>query len=551
MVLTLFAILVAALVVLALVAGLMPRIATTVGAAGICALVVVLAVAVLASGAGAATLTVPIGPAGARMHLALDPLAASFLLLLFLVMPCAETSPLALAATAVTVLAGDGFTLAVGLLLLGGVGALRSTAVAAVSLTVAFALAGPGEFAALRDMPPQGWNAAAVLLLVLVGAGAMSRVSPPIAAYLVLRVLFDLCGAGQPMWWGVPLLLAGAAIATIGSLRAALADTLHAVLSFGSLHLFGMAVIALGVALLARPADLPSVASQALDAAWLALVGHVLCRTLLLRCAAAADTGAGTRRLDCLGGLIHRMPVTAGSCLAGLFAVAVLPPGLGFAAFWLLFQALLAAARIGDLGQQVLIVGVAALAALSVGLAALAAVRLFGVVFLGVPRTPRAAVADDAPRAVRFVLGGLAATTALLGLLPGLALLPASGWTKATASMSLLVLRTGAETPGYSPIAAAALLAVAALVAMWASRRTGEHRRGSVWSGGFAAPPAWLPFGDPATQYGPASFTDALRHVLVLPPAIAAIRARLGRWRDAVLRAVAALVARQRNRVKD
>ena len=142
-------------------------------------------------------------------------------------MPCAETSPLALAATAVTVLAGDGFTLAVGMLLLGGVGSLRSTAVAAVCLTVAFALAGPGKFAALRDMPPQGWNAAAVLLLVLVGAGAISRVSPPIAAYLVLRVLFDLCGAGQPMWWGVPLLLAGATIATIGSLRAALDDTLH------------------------------------------------------------------------------------------------------------------------------------------------------------------------------------------------------------------------------------------------------------------------------------------------------------------------------------
>ena len=206
--------------------------------------------------------------------------------------------------------------------------------------------------------------------------------------------------------------------------------------------------MALGVALFARAVDLPSVTSQALDAAWLALVGHVLCRTLLLRCADATESGAGTRRLDRLGGLIHRMPVTAGSCLVGLFAVAVLPPGLGFAAFWLLFQSLLAAARIGELGLQVLIVGVAALAALSVGLAGLAAVRLFGVVFLGVPRTPRAAVADDAPRPVRIVLGGLAAATALLGVLPGLALLPAAGWTRATRSMSLLILRTGAETPG-------------------------------------------------------------------------------------------------------
>ena len=240
------------------------------------------------------------------MHVTLDPLATSFLLLLFLVMPCAEAAPLPLAATAVTVLAGDGFTLAVGLLLLGGVSSLRVTAAAAVCLTVAFTVAGPGDFAALRATPPEGWSAALMLLLVLAAAGAMSRVSPAIAGYLVLRVLFDLCGVGQPLWWGVPLLVAGAAIAAIGSLRAALADTLHTAVSAGSLHLFGMAAMALGVALFARAVDLPSVTSQSLDAAWLALVGNVLCRTLLLGCADATENGAGTRRLDRLGGLIHR-----------------------------------------------------------------------------------------------------------------------------------------------------------------------------------------------------------------------------------------------------
>jgi hypothetical protein len=45
---------------------------------------------------------------------------------------------------------------------------------------------------------------------------------------------------------------------------------------------------------------------------------------------------------------------------------------------------------------------------------------------------------------------------ALLGLLPSLALLPAAGWTRATAPW--LALRTGVETPGYSPVAVAGLL---------------------------------------------------------------------------------------------
>ncbi len=445
---------------------------------------------------------------------------------------------------ALTALAGDGFTLGVGLLVLGGVTLLRPAAIAVVCLTVALALAGsPADFATIRAAPPEGWHAAAVLLLVLVGAGMVSRLSATIAIYLVLRVLFDLCGVGQPLWWGVPLLLAGAGIAAIGSLRAALADTLHKVLSVGSLHQVGLAVVALGVALCARAVDLPSMASRALAAAWLALVCHLLCRTLLLMCADTVESGAGTRRLDLMGGLLHRMPVTSGCCLVGLFTVAVLPPGLGFAAFWLLFQSLIAAARIGDFGVQLLVLVVAALTALSVGLMALSTVRLFGIGFIGRPRTPRAAAAEEAPRPVRLVLIGVAALLGVFGLLPALVLLPTIGWTH-VASGQWLALSTGAEVPGYSPVAVAVLLALVAFAALHVLRRPGERRREPAWSGGFAAPPPWLPFGDPATQSGPASFVEPLRGVLARLPSTAARRNSLVRWRDTVVRVVTASVAR-------
>ena len=73
-------------------------------------------------------------------------------------------------------------------------------------------------------------------------------------------------------------------------------------------------------------------------------------------------------------------------CLVALFATAALPSGLGFAALWLLFQSLLAIARSGELGLQLLAACVTLVTGLSVGLAALAAVRLFGTVFLGRPR---------------------------------------------------------------------------------------------------------------------------------------------------------------------
>jgi len=377
---------------------------------------------------------------------------------------------------------------------------------------------------------------------VLTSAGMLARTAPAIAAYLVLRVLFDLCGTEQPLWWGVPLLLSGAAVAAAGSLRSAQADTLHEVVSASALLPLGMSMIAIGVALFARAVDLPSVASNALAAAWLALVAGVLGGSLLSAAADVVERSAGTRRLDRLGGVIHPMPATAACCLVGLSALAVLPPGLGFAAFWLLFQSLLATARILDPALRVLAVAVAAVAAASVGLALLSAVRLFGTAFLGRPRTPRAAVAEETRAPVRFVLAGLAALTGVLGLLPGLALLPAAGWTHAAAWPALLVLRTGAETPGYSPIGIAALLAAPALVIGFASRHRRQSRREPVWNGGFAAPPSWLPFGDPATQFGPASFSRPLQ-ALRCPALRIDAPDRLRRWRDAALHRVAAWMA--------
>jgi hydrogenase-4 component B len=245
--------------------------------------------------------------------------------------------------------------------------------------------------------------------------------------------------------------------------------------------------------------------------------------------------------------------VTAICTLAGLFGVAVLPPGLGFAGFWLLFQSLLAAARIGGFGLQLLIAVVAALIALSVGLAAFASVRLFGVVFLGRPRTPRTAVAEEVAFPARGVLIGLASLTGLLGLVPALALLPAARALAilanggSGASAFAMTLQAGAEAPGYAPVVIVALLLIAGCALLWLLHRgvALRQRQEAAWSGGFAPPPAWLPFGDPATQYGPVSFTDPLqraeRSLLARPEATArGFVAKLAGQRDRLLHALTA-----------
>jgi hypothetical protein len=179
----------------------------------------------------------------------------------------------------------------------------------------------------------------------------------------------------------------------------------------------------------------------------------------------------------------------------------------------------LAAFGIGGFGLQLLIAFAVLSAALSVGLAAVASVRMAGIVFLGRPRTPRTAVAEEIPRMLRRCLVGLTALTGLLAVFPGLALLPASPALARLANGSglgmVLMLKPGAAAPGYSPVAIAGLLALVCYAMLWLSHRRGPaHRREPVWSGGFAPPPPWLPFGDPTTQIGSASFAEPLRRIL-------------------------------------
>ncbi len=547
----------------------------------VCAAGALLAVAYLLAGAPAATLTLPIGMPGLPMTLALDGLSGFFLLLLMLVgaAACAAALgerqppatapclPVFLAAMGLCLLAGDGFTLVLGFELMSlasfvlvlshpGEAEVQRAALlylgmalfGAACLIPALALLGGwnAPFAVLRGHPPEGWRAMAVLALVLLGAGSKAGLAPlhvwlppahsnapgpasalmsgamtKVALYALIRLLFDLCGP-QPMWWAVPLLVAGAASAVLGALRANMENDIKAVLACSTIENIGLITIGLGLALAARAADMLPLAGLALGAALLHVMAHGLFKALLFLGAGATQHGAGTRHLDRLGGLIHRMPVTTAAMLAGAACLAALPPSSGFAGEWALFQAVIAGPRVGGLGMQVLICVVAAMMALAVALAAAAAVRLIGIGYLGRPRTPRCAAADEAGPPMRWALLGLVAASLLVGLFPGAVLglaRPALGLL-AGGMVPLrdagLVLAPGSGVPGYVPLAVAVLLALAGGLVWWLARRVSVqgHRSAPAWDCGFGEPPAWLPFGDPATQYSGAGFSQPLRRTL-------------------------------------
>lgn len=527
-------------------------------------------------------LSMPSGP----MLVALDGLSAWFLLLLGLagVPACLyalawegrapprllAAFPLFLAGMALTLVAADGLTLLLGFeaMSLASWALVASdhaqaenrraarlylvfAAFGAVCLIPALGLlampAGSLAFAAMRDTPPEGWRAALVLALVMAGAGSkaglvplhpwlplahpaapthvsalMSAVMVKVALYVVARLLLDLGGPAQPLWWGVPLVVLGAASAVLGALRANLEEEGKALLACSTIENVGLIALALGLAACFRAADLGALAALAAGAALLHALHHAVFKTLLFLGMGEVAHGAGSRHLDRLGGLIHLMPWTAAAVLVGVAAAASLPPLSGFASEWLLLQALLSAWRVGDLAFQLLVLTAAALAALAAALAAAAMVRLFGMVFLGRPRTPRALGAEDGGRLSKLALVIPAALTLLFGLIPGpmLALGQAAQAVLVGEAMEtragLLKVAVGDGAAGYWPLGLALLLAAAVTAAVFAVKRRGapDSARGPAWDCGFAAPPPHLPFGDPATQPSAAGLGQPLCRML-------------------------------------
>ena len=550
----------------------------------LCGLGSLLAAGQLISAADASSLSLGIGLPGLPLHLALDGLSAAFMLLLMLTGAAAATAelddhghydstapffPVFLGGMALTLLAADGFAVVLGFetmslasfalvltnhrdgevraaaLLYIGMAGLG--AVCLVPCMALLAVDGDFTFAAMRAHPPEGWRALAVLVLVLVGAGSKAGLAPlhvwlppahaaapghvsalmsgamtKIALYVLIRVLFDLCGPAQPMGWGAPLVLLGALGAVLGGLRANMEGDIKTVLASSTVEHIGLIAIGLGFALAARAADLPGLATLAFGGALLHALAHGLFKSLLFLAAGATQHAAGTRRLERLGGLIHGMPKVTALVLVGAAGLAALPPSGGFAGEWTLFQAVLAAPRLGGLGWQVLACIAAALMALAAALAASAAVRLIGVAFLGRPRTPRAAAASEPGRPMLAALAGLAGASVLVGLFPGAVLrllgpaVQQAVGAGVAGHVGWLTISPQADSAGYTAPAIAVLLSLAGGLVYLAVRRwtVAGERRGPAWDCGFGDPPNWLPFGDPVTQYGGASFAQPLRRAL-------------------------------------
>jgi len=414
-----------------------------------------------------------------------------------------------------------------------------------MALLLAFGLlagdAGSFTFAEIRAHHPAPVIAGAVLVLALLGAGSkaglvplhvwlplahpaapshvsalMSGVMTKVAIYAFMRIVFDL--AGPPAWWwSIPVLVAGGGTAVIGILHALMQTDFKRLLAYSTIENIGLVFAGLGLALAFEANGLPAAAALAVTAALFHVFNHALFKSLLFFGAGAVLTATGQRRLDGLGGLIHRMPVTSVLVLVACVAISALPPLNGFASEWLTFQAILLSPQVPEWGLKLLVPAVGALLALSAALAAACFVRAYGVVFLG---RPRSAAAEEAVEVDRWSLGAMA-TLALLcvlaGILPGVvidALAPAVHFAVGERMPVqsgvdwLTIIPVAASRSSYNGLLVFLFITFSASVSAYAIHRLASRavRRTPAWDCGFPDP-------SPVTQYSATSFAQPIRRV--------------------------------------
>jgi hydrogenase-4 component B len=374
---------------------------------------------------------------------------------------------------AVTHVGGVGTWIAV--LLLANAGAIGDpSAVGAGSgLQIAIALAalvGMGTKAGV--MPLHVWLPRAHPLAPAPVSALMSGAMIKVAIYGLVRVLVEWVGV-LPSWFGVLVLGVGALSAVGGVLYAIFQHELKRLLALHSIENIGIIVLGLGACLLLRNEGAEQWAAFALAAALLHTLNHAVFKGLLFLGAGAFERAVGTLELDQLGGLLRRMPWTAGAFLVGSLAIAGLPPLNGFASEWLTLQALLHVPAYGAAVDGT--AGALALAALAAtaALATFCFVKVIGLVLLGQPRRHAVAEAIEAPLSMRVAVTALAAGCVALGVAPGLlfaSLVGLAPW-PADASTQVALSLPGTGTLPTGGIALALAGSVAVLVLLRGRRR--------------------------------------------------------------------------------
>lgn len=378
---------------------------------------------------------------------------------------------------------------------------------------------------------------ASVLILALLGFGLLAGIVPlhgwvplahanasaPAAALFSAVVLkiglygimcFSLLSNVLPLWWGVLMVVVGMITAFIGGLYALMEHNINRLLAYHSLENIGIILLGLGCGLIGIALHEPVLMALGMTGGLYHLFNHSLFKTTLLLGAGVIWFRTGHRDIEKLGGIGKRMPIISLAMLVGLMAMAALPPLNGFAGEWVIYQSFF------RLGTLPLFVGrfigplLAVSLAITGALAVMCMAKVYGVTFLGSPRTKEAENATSAP----WLMNASVTLLALCCVAAGVAapwLLPLFQY---AVPLPLQMAHTTVSQPMIALLLIASPLLPLILMIVFRGDRLPNRSRGSAWVCGYDHEQAMVITATGFTQPVKAVFAPLLklRHTLNL-----------------------------------
>ena len=285
-------------------------------------------------------------------------------------------------------------------------------------------------------IPLHGWVPQAHANASAPAAALFSVVVMKVGLFGIL--VLTLTSGQPPLWWGVVLLLAGMITAFVGGLYALMEHNIQRLLAYHTLENIGIILLGLGAGVTGLALNQPALIAAGFIGGLYHLVNHSLFKSTLFLGAGSVWFRTGHRDIEKLGGIGKKMPVISLAMLVGLMAM-------------------------------------------TGALAVMCMAKVYGVTFLGAPRTREAENACCAPvlmatsvvaLALCCIAGGVAAPW-LLPLLGNAIPLP------------LETAQTTVSQPMIALLLIASPLLPFVLMLFFKRDRLASRTRGAAWACGY------------------------------------------------------------------
>ncbi len=248
-------------------------------------------------------------------------------------------------------------------------------------------------------------------------SGLMSGVMIKTGIYGILRMISFI--PEKTLIMGYAVLAVSLASGIMGVAYAIVQHNVKRLLAYSSVENIGIIGTGIGIGLLGSVYGNRALMVLGYAGAVLHLLNHSLFKTLLFFSAGGVYQKTHTLNINRMGGIIQKMKFSSAFFLIGSLAIAGLPPLNGFVSEFIIYRGLLS----GMQGESIplivsLVLTFAGFALIGV-LALFCFSRVFGIMFLGHPRSGYPGMSGDVPGIMRVAMILLTVPVIVIGILPG------------------------------------------------------------------------------------------------------------------------------------